>query len=87
MAMTTLGRIINTQYEKGLPAEGQPKTAKYLLIGPNGERVSAPTLSDFCREQFGVTAHGKPRYLSSFSDMVLGVRSSNNVCGWTVSTI
>ncbi len=84
MSMTTLGRILKSQYEKARYLPEKPKTTKYLLLGPNGEKVVATTLSEFCRERFGVTSHGKPRYLSSFSDMLLGIRVSEHVHGWRV---
>jgi hypothetical protein len=55
---------------------------EYHVISPQGCKMSFTNLSAFCKEVFGVTENGKPKYQSSMSEMFSGKRKEDNVLGW-----
>jgi len=57
---------------------------EYHVVSPLGCKMSFTNLSAFCKEMFGTTEHGKPKYQSSFSEMFSGKRTEDNVQGWKV---
>lgn len=57
---------------------------QYVAISPDGEEIKIESISAFCREYFGYTANGKARCVSSFSDLIHGKRTTDNVNGWKV---
>jgi hypothetical protein len=52
------------------------------LISPSGSRVNVENISAFCKDVFGVTEAGRPKFTSSFSELISGVRKEDNVMGW-----
>lgn len=74
--------------EKDEEAAKQPveeRSKKPLsFIGPDGQIVVATSISEFCRNHFGLAKNGRPRLVSSFSEQRSGVRRKATVEGWTL---
>lgn len=55
----------------------------YQIVSPYNQPIEVTNLSDFCATLFGVTENtNRPKYASSFRDMISGIRKEDNVQGW-----
>lgn len=57
---------------------------EFTFISPEGAKVTVTNLRAFCKDIFGLTETGRPKYVSSFSELASGKRTLDNVQGWTL---
>ena len=59
-------------------------SSSYLVVSPFGQPLEVTNLSDFCTTLFGTTdGTNRPKFASSFRDLVTGIRKETDVKGWT----